>query len=212
QLCAYKTNNGHTGVGINAYLGQNPMNFSGPFGRVIVNAGRWLISGPCGTPTPTATATATHTPTPTPTPTATATPTAGTPTPTPTCTPSNFHILIVSADNGVQPATLRTNLLAQPGVSTVDFFDGGASTPTLAQLQAYQIVVPYLNFAFADATAMGNVLADYIDAGGVVVGHTYLWGALFPIQGRYATGGYNPFVIPAVNDFTAHTLGSCTFA
>src|SRR6267154_6810458 len=32
QLCAYKTNNGHTGVGINAYLGENPMDFSGPFG------------------------------------------------------------------------------------------------------------------------------------------------------------------------------------
>jgi hypothetical protein len=42
QLCAYKVNNGHVGVGINAYLGENPMNFAGPFGHVIVNAGRWL--------------------------------------------------------------------------------------------------------------------------------------------------------------------------
>ena len=88
QLCAYKTNNGHTGIGISAYLGSNPENFSGLFGRVIVNAGRWLISGPCQTPTPTptatsrthfdsqrvirqltptSTATATHTPTATPT-------------------------------------------------------------------------------------------------------------------------------------------------
>ena len=56
QLCAYKTNNGHTGIGISAYLGSNPENFSGLFGRVIVNAGRWLISGPCQTPTPTPTA------------------------------------------------------------------------------------------------------------------------------------------------------------
>ena len=55
QLCAYKTNNGHTGVGINAYLGDNGDMWSGPYGRVIVNAGRWLISGPCGTPTPTPT-------------------------------------------------------------------------------------------------------------------------------------------------------------
>ena len=53
QLCAYKTNNGHTSIGISAYLGSNPENFSGLFGRVIVNAGRWLISGPCQTPTPT---------------------------------------------------------------------------------------------------------------------------------------------------------------
>jgi hypothetical protein len=68
---AYKTNNGTTGVGINAYLGSNPMNFSGEWGRVIVNAGRWLL--PCPSPTPTATATAT--PTPTATATATATPT-----------------------------------------------------------------------------------------------------------------------------------------
>ena len=69
QLCAYKTNNGHTGVGINAYLGENPMNFSGPFGTVVVNAGRWLISGPCGSPTPTPTATATTTGSPSATPT-----------------------------------------------------------------------------------------------------------------------------------------------
>src|SRR5207302_10180301 len=81
--------------------------------------------------------------TPSPTPTATATPT---PTPTPTGTPScvpNFHILIVSATGGVQPTTLRTSLLAQPGVSTVDFFDGQAGTPTLAHLQANQLVEAY---------------------------------------------------------------------
>jgi hypothetical protein len=37
---AYKTNNGRTAVGINAYLGSNPTAFSGVWGRVIVNAGR----------------------------------------------------------------------------------------------------------------------------------------------------------------------------
>ena len=73
QLCAYKTNNGHTGIGISAYLGSNPENFSGLFGRVIVNAGRWLISGPCQTPTPTPTVSPTSTATATVTPTPTAT-------------------------------------------------------------------------------------------------------------------------------------------
>ena len=43
QLCAYKVNNGHTGVGINAYLGEDPNDWSGPYGRVIVNSGRWLV-------------------------------------------------------------------------------------------------------------------------------------------------------------------------
>ena len=63
QLVAYKVNSGHTGVGINAYLGANPENFSGPFGRVIVNAGGWLLN--CqGSPTPTPTGTPSPTPTP----------------------------------------------------------------------------------------------------------------------------------------------------
>src|SRR5439155_15581521 len=90
QLCAYQTNNGHTGVGINAYVGDSADMWSGLFGRVVVNAGRWLISQPCGTPTPTPTATATFTPTPTATATATFTPTptaTATATPTPTATP-----------------------------------------------------------------------------------------------------------------------------
>src|SRR5438067_9922643 len=78
HLCAYNVHNGHTGVGLNAYVGDStgPGNWSGPFGHVVVNAGRWLAN--CqGTPTPTPTVTVTPTPTPTPI----------TPTPTPTPTP-----------------------------------------------------------------------------------------------------------------------------
>ena len=39
---AYKTNNGRTAVGINAWLGHTN-EFAGAWGRVIVNAGRWLL-------------------------------------------------------------------------------------------------------------------------------------------------------------------------
>src|SRR5215472_15247562 len=103
QLVAYKVNNGHTGVGINAYLGENPMNFSGLFGRVIVNAGRWLISGPCGTPSPTPTATATATATFTPTATATATATF-TPTATATATATATVTATATATSTPTPA------------------------------------------------------------------------------------------------------------
>ncbi|HVI77792.1 MAG TPA: kelch repeat-containing protein, partial [Candidatus Acidoferrum sp.] len=80
HLVAYKVNNGHTGIGINAYVGDDPMQFSGPFGRVVVNAGRWLLGGGCGTPSPTPTGSPSATATPTATPT-------GTPSATPTCMP-----------------------------------------------------------------------------------------------------------------------------
>src|SRR5436190_511187 len=42
---ASKANSGHTAVGLNAYLGYLDQ-FSGDWGRVIVNAGRWLSSCP----------------------------------------------------------------------------------------------------------------------------------------------------------------------
>jgi hypothetical protein len=87
-LIAYKAQAGRTGVGINVYPGENPNQWSGEFGRVVVNAGRWLMGGnPCPSPTrtitpggptntPTRTSTATNTPTSTATNTAIATDTA----------------------------------------------------------------------------------------------------------------------------------------
>src|SRR5205085_5063066 len=64
-LIAFKTTAGHTAVAINAYLGDaaGPNNWSGQFGRVIVNAVRWLKPPPCA-------GTATSTPNVRPTPTA----------------------------------------------------------------------------------------------------------------------------------------------
>ena len=73
----------------------------------------------------------------------------GTPTPTPTatgsCTPSSFHVLIAYSDTAA-PTQLQSEILAEPGVIAVDLFDAQAGTPTLAQLQQYQIVVPYQQF------------------------------------------------------------------
>src|SRR5215471_12026409 len=102
---------------------------------------------PCGTPVPTPTAT-----------------------PTPTGTPGGcqFHVLIVYSDEGV-PSQLQSEIQAEPNVVSVDLFDAQSGTPTLAQLQQYQIVVPFTNFAFADPDTLGNNMADYVDGGGIVV-------------------------------------------
>jgi len=54
-------------------------------------------------------------------------------------------------------------------------------------------------FAFSDTpwndpVAMGNVLADYEDAGGIVVVGTAAWDhtGCWNLQGRWMTGGYSP--------------------
>ncbi len=51
----------------------------------------------------------------------------------------------------------------------MDLFNATAGTPTLAQLQQYQIVVPFSIDLFIDSITLGNNLADYVDGGGVVV-------------------------------------------
>ena len=109
---------------------------------------------------------------------------------------SSFHVLIAYSDIEGPPATLQSQILAEPGVTGVDLFDASSATPTLAQLQPYNIVVAFSNNPYADAVAMGNVLADYADTGGIVVGLNFDWfGPPFGLDGRWITGGYTPFNI-----------------
>jgi hypothetical protein len=120
-------------------------------------------------------------------------PTPG-PTPTPTPGPCPFRVLIAHTDQ--QPPTLLQNeILAEPGVTQVDVFDARNGTPTLQQLQQYDIVFAFSDRAWNDPVQMGNVLADYEDGGGVVIVGTFAWGTDDGglMQGRWMTGGYSPY-------------------
>ena len=129
---------------------------------------------------------------PTPTPTPTAPPTA---TPTPTPGDCEFRVLIVHADV-VQPTMVQDQILAEPGVTQVDLFDAFSGTPTLGQLQQYDIVFAFSNNPWADNVDMGDVLADYEDGGGVVVVGDFAW-AVGPwnLGGRWMNDGYTPYNI-----------------
>jgi hypothetical protein len=149
--------------------------------------------------------------TPTPTATATATPT---PTPTPTPGPCQFQVLIVYADSEGLPTLLQSEILAEPNVTAVDLFDAGAGTPTLGQLQQYNIVVPFSNSQFLDGETLGNNLADYVDGGGIVVQHGFSHlgpGEPYGVNGRWLSGNYNPYDYSenfALNPFTLGTFNA----
>ena len=133
-----------------------------------------------------------------------------TPTPTPTGTPGGcqFNVLIVYSDLDVNPVTLHDQIAAEPDVVTVDYFDAQNATPTLAQLQPYNIVVSFSNSPYFDPVGMGNVLADYADAGGTVVAFDFDWfGPPFGLDGRWITDGYTPFVAGGPTNFTNSCLG-----
>ena len=97
---------------------------------------------------------------------------------------------------------VQAKLLATGQFNSVDIITVNTITPTLAQLQAYNSVLVYSDAIYADATALGNVMADYVDAGGGVVCAMFEIGygsgpnphPTAQMKGRWDTQGY--YVIP----------------
>ncbi len=77
----------------------------------------------------------------------------------------------------------------------VDSFDATALTPSIADLMAYDAVLVYSQLDFLDADAMGDVLANYMDAGHGVVLCAGAYDDADPrgIGGRIVDDGYLPF-------------------
>jgi hypothetical protein len=124
--------------------------------------------------------------------------------------PGALKILIVYSDGSHTEDKIRNKLLAEPGVAAVDRFDAGAATPTLAALQTYDVVIPYSSTDFADSTLLGSRLADFADAGGVVIEFDFVWTtrAQRQLLGRWSTDGYSPYTVGAsASQFPPVTLG-----
>ena len=88
---------------------------------------------------------------------------------------------------------VQTKLMGTGFFSSVDVFNANAGTPTLAQLQAYDAVLTWSNSPWSNATAMGDVLADYVDAGGGVVVGTFA-NASIRLAGRWINGNYEAII------------------
>jgi hypothetical protein len=90
------------------------------------------------------------------------------------------------ADNAAFRAAVSA-LIGAP----VDYFDARSGTPTVAQMSAYAAVLLWADYSFADKVALGNNLADYVDAGGAVIlgqwclptAGNYLWGRIMTQPG-----------------------------
>ncbi len=103
--------------------------------------------------------------------------------------------------NGLKILSLRTGdayeildyLYSYPDISVIDEFDAYVNVPTLADLLPYDVVLLIHAGVYADATAVGDVLADYVDAGGGVIMTlaTFIQG--YAIEGRFAAQQYAPF-------------------
>lgn len=88
------------------------------------------------------------------------------------------------------------SLQRDPRVQSANYFDVGANTPSLTQLDPYQAVIVFSDGTpFADKDALGDLLVDLIDLnkGVVVAGDVFVPG--FDIGGAWAAGPYSPFTV-----------------
>lgn len=116
-----------------------------------------------------------------------------------------YRIVVVQGDCE-PPANLEAGIAAFPDVAAVDTFNACEGTPTLAQLAPYDMVVTMDNSGYEDPVTLGNVLADYVDGGGVVFEYAYDTETGLQVEGRFLEGGYMPF-IPGTNPNEDVTLG-----
>ena len=101
------------------------------------------------------------------------------------------NVLLVCAEGGDPCSPLLAQLQAFGDLSAVDAFDGSSGTPTLAQLQAYDVVVTWTDYTYADPNGMGNVLADYVDVGGKVIPMMFSMGTHgWQMGGRFMSENY----------------------
>jgi hypothetical protein len=113
--------------------------------------------------------------------------------------PPNFgakDVLVIAADEASEYVAA---LSAFADMDTVTYFDARNGTPTLQQLQEYDCAVVWSNYVFDDPVAMGNVLADYLDAGGGVVLHMFCFRDSWYLGGRIMAD-YSPFNTGTVTD------------
>ena len=117
---------------------------------------------------------------------------------------ADLTVLLLAAD----PASVIHNLLEGYGdLAAVDYIDARYTTPTLGQLQQYNVVVTWSNYTYSSASGMGNVLADYVDAGGRVINLMFGLDPNWGLQGRFVNEGYTAMTGSGTN-YSTSCLGT----
>jgi subtilisin-like proprotein convertase family protein len=110
--------------------------------------------------------------------------------------------VIYSTSNQSWYDDVQAKLMATCQCGTVDLVDAISATPTLAELQAYDSLLVSSEDPFDNAVALGNNLADYVDAGGGLVLSVFSWnGGLLSPAGRFLSDNY--YAIPAGSGLAA---------
>ncbi len=120
---------------------------------------------------------------------------------------SSLKVALVAAEDTPGVSDVQAKLQGTGRFSQVDIIDARSTTPTLAQLQAYDSVLVWSDSNFNDPTAIGNNLANYIDGGGGVVVAVFA-DASIPMLGRFSSDDYYGIEPGGQTEGTELTLGT----
>jgi hypothetical protein len=87
--------------------------------------------------------------------------------------------------------------------TTIGYFRITQTSPTLQEMMEYDAILCFTLGSISHARTIGDLLADYVDAGGgVVLGQgAFSEGTAGPIEGRIMTDGYSPLLPAAIANF-----------
>ncbi len=112
--------------------------------------------------------------------------------------PAHGQDIGVYCSGGDPALSIRDYLLGTGEFSGVESFDAALFTPNLLTLQTYDSVLVCGNVPFADPMGFGDVLADYVEAGGGVVLAVGSFSPATAIAGRFVDAGYLPVTVDEV--------------
>ncbi|HEX2837769.1 MAG TPA: hypothetical protein VHN77_06535 [Phycisphaerales bacterium] len=115
-----------------------------------------------------------------------------------------------STATAVQFTDVQAKLMGTGEFASVTIINAGAVTPSLTELQAYDAVMTWSNLTYQSADGLGDVLADYVDAGGGVVVAVFATSTTTvnrSLGGRFRSGGYEIIVTQGGNTGGAASLG-----
>ncbi|MFQ6104523.1 MAG: S8 family serine peptidase [Candidatus Glassbacteria bacterium] len=118
-----------------------------------------------------------------------------------------YSVLILLSDYSTSEANNAIDALTADGRFTgVDVMDVQYSTPTFDDLLAYDVLMVWSDYQYANADALGDVLADYVDAGGAVVLSQFSFTSVWAMGGRMMSE-YSPLGV-GYNYFSPVSLGT----
>lgn len=121
------------------------------------------------------------------------------------CAWANAQVDMLIAYDGVNGCmdAPDAELLATGQFNSVSTYDISLGTPLLSDLTPYDSVLVTTNCEPLDPVGVGDVLADYVDAGGNVVMTTYATSDPWSVEGRIMQTGYAP--LPTTPNLTCVT-------